>query len=361
MSTENTNEEENTEVVTTTEVANVDVNLEGAAPDNLETQEVDVPVVLDLDDEVVTNYLKSKGREFENLDALFTKPEAVENPYAKVIEEADVKSFLDYRKETGRSLADYNKLQAGVNDIPLLELALGQARKDVGGNVSNDDLKEYIEAELNIDLSDLDELTTGEKLKLQKFTKEYKAELVAEHEKYKTPLPSTKVESVSEQEDMVTLEDGQKISKKVLEEHQQLRQTYLENTKAAVDSVAKTSLNIEFDNNGTKEVLTYDYEFDAEDKKSMFSLAEDVDQTVKKLFRTENGFDHESFAKAIYRLDPKNWEKEVSAIVNKARAEAIEDFTKTGNNVNYNQNSLQPRQGTKEGVTIVPLNKLFNR
>lgn len=189
---------------------------------------------------------------------------------------------------------------------------------------------------LGIDLSDLNDLSSVDKIKLNKFVKEYKAELKVAQEKYKAPLAT---ENVSGKE-MVTLADGQQIEKTIFEEHQRAHQTYIEEMKVAVDSVAKTSLSMEFDNNGKKEVSTYDYEHDKEDKKNMLTLSEDVDQTVAKLFRTEKGFDHQGLAKGIWRLDPKNWEKEVSAIVNKAVAENTERLLQNENNIDYSRNRI---------------------
>lgn len=334
-----TTTEESTE--TTTEATTAATETATEQNTATETQE------LALNEDQVRSYFKSKGREVENIDDLFVEKVKEVNPYENISPE--LKSILDYNKETGRGLSDYQKLQKNINDIPVLDLAIEKAKEDIGMEASNEDVIDFIEEELNIDLSSGDELSTKDKIKLNKFVKEYKENLIASQEKYKTPLAK---EAAADAVEMITLDNGTKIEKTVFDEHQKSHQAYIEEMKVAVDSVAKTSLSIEFDNNGTKETYGFEYEFDKEDKKSMSSLSEDLDQTVAKFFRTEKGFDHGGLAKGIWRMDPKNWEKEVSAIVNKAIAENTERLQANENNINFNRNKLPSNNGgtTKKDI-----------
>lgn len=322
-----------------------DKDPEGDDAGNEKADKVISPVVTEPTEEQALAYLKSKGFEHESIDSFIqSKDKKEDSPYASLIEDPEVKAFLDYKKETNRGLNDFLKTQEDVSKISLLDLAVGQAKSDVGGDMTRDEYIEFIESELNIDLSDLDSLTSIEKAKLTKYSKEHKAQLIAENEKYKLPL----AQQANSKEEMITLKDGQVVPKKAYEAHEKIRQTYLQETKVAVDSVAKTTLNVEFDNKGKKESVAIDYEHDAEDKKNMYSLSSDVDKTVKELFQTEKGFDRENFVKSVWRLDPKNWEKEVSAIVNKAVAENTLMMQKNENNINFSANKL-PGNGNSGG------------
>lgn len=288
----------------------------------------------EINDDHVRSYFKSKGREVENIDDLFVEKIKEVNPYEGLSPE--LKAIFDYDKETGRGLKGFQKIQENIDAIPVLDLAFAKAKEDTGMDLSEDDLRAYIEDELNIDLSDLSDLSSVDNIKLNKFVKEYKAGLKTDQEKYKTADTSGGANS----KEMVTLADGQQVEKNIFDQHQRSHQAYIEEMKVAVDSVAKTSLNMEFDNNGKKEVFTYEYEHDKEDKKKMFSMSQDVDQTVSKLFRTENSFNHQGLAKGIWRMDEANWEKEVSAIVNKAVAENTERLLQNENNINYSRNRI---------------------
>lgn len=290
----------------------------------------------------VEKYLKDKGVKFEKMEDLLQEKQVAENPYSSIMEDPEVKQFLDYKKDTGRGLADYQKLQENIDDLPLKDLAIAKAKMELG-DLSIEDLTAYIEEETGVDLDRSADLTDLEVAKIKKFTKDYKANFLAEQEKYKTPL--AKEENNTQGIEMITLENGEKVDKKIYEKHQKSHQTYIQDMKVAVDSVAKTALSVEFDNAGKKEVLTFDYEHDADDKKGMISLSADLDQTVGNLFRTEKGFNHAGFAKGIWRLDEKNWEKEVSAIVNKAIADTTLKLQQNENNIDFNRSRIPSNTG----------------
>jgi hypothetical protein len=301
--------------------------------------------VIEPSEEQVAEFLRKKGGKFEKIEDLLQERQSApaENPYSSVIENPEVKSFLDFVKETGRGFADYQKLQENINEIPVNDLAIALAKKNLGDDtLDREDLVTYIEEKIGVDIDGLDELTALEKAKLNEFVRDYRNSLLAEQEKYKTPL--AKEDPGNEGVEMITLENGQKVEKAIYEDHMKKHQAYQKDMQVAVDSVAPTSLSVEFDNNGTKETLRFDYEYDADDKKNMISLSADIDQTAARLFNTEKGFNHEAFAKAVWRLDQKNWEKEVSAIVNKAIADTTLRLQENENNINLNRNRL-PNNG----------------
>ncbi|MBC7845563.1 MAG: hypothetical protein H7Y10_03625 [Flavobacterium sp.] len=355
MTTEATTETQ--EEVQTTDVTaeNSEVTSEGNAD---ATQEAVVATAVEPDEESIKKFFASKGRTVEKLDDLFVEKEKVVevNPYANASDQ--LKQIFEYEKETGRGIKDYFKLQENIDDRPLVELALEKVRNEVGGSFSPEDLTAYLEDALAIDLSG--DLTPTETVKLTKFVKDYKEQLKADQEKYKTPLPKAPEAKTTTEVEMITLADGQKVEKSVYEAHEQQRQIYLNDIKEAVNSVAASSIKIEFDNNGVKEELTYSYDYDANDHQNMVAIAEDLDQTVSKLFRTEKGFNHQDFIESTWFLDKVNREKWATALVNKARAEAITELTKADNNVNFNTNGMPTKPGDPN-VKIVPIKELFNR
>lgn len=320
----------------------------GDSNQDQQNENADTPPADDIDEEKVRGFFKTKyGKEVTSFEELFQEKQAAVNPYENI--NPELKAILDYHTETGRGISDYQQLQRDFDKVPVLELAIEKVKQEIGVEASQDDLIAYIEDELNIDLSD-DELSSKDTLKLNKFVKEYREGLKAAQEKYKTPLANEN--NQNSDVEMITLDNGQKVEKTVFEAHQKQRQAYIEDMKVAVDSVAKTSLSIEFDNNGIKENYAFDYEYDQSDRKSMLELTEDIDQTAANLFRTEKGFDHQGFAKSIWRLDPKNWEKEVSAIVHKAIADTTERITQNENNVNFNRNRIPNSGNSSKGKDI---------
>jgi hypothetical protein len=318
------------------------------------------PAAPELNEEVVITYLKTRsgGKEFNSIDDLFIEKtvEVDTNPYKDILEDGEAKSFLDFKKETGRGLSDYLKLQENINDKPVIELAIAKTELELGSGLTKEEIAEYIEEETGVDIDSIDELSELDKRKLNRFVKDYKDKMLAEQEKYRTPVAK---QSPASEVETITLENGITVDKKVYDDHLNKVQAYQKDIKVAVDSVAKTSLSVEIENAGKKETLTFDYEYDADDKKEMLSLAEDLDKTVGKLFVTESGFNHSGLVEALLRFNPKSWEKMATAIAHKARAQAIEELTKVGNNVNLQQDIIQAGDA-KPGTKIVPVSQLFN-
>lgn len=336
----------------TNEAAANTANEEGSGEGNANVEQVEPS------EESVIKYFAAKGRTIEKLDDLFVEKEKIVevNPYENTSEE--LKQILAYQKETGRGVKDYFKLQENIDERPLVELALEKVRNEVGGSFSPEDLTAYLEDALAIDLSG--DLTPTETVKLTKFVKDYKEQLKADQEKYKTPIAKAPEANAAQQVEMITLDNGQKVEKSVFEAHEKVRQIYLNDIKEAVNSVAASSIKIEFDNNGVKEELTYGYDYDANDKQTMLSLSNDLDQTINKLFKTENGLNYPELLESSWFLDRTNREKWAAALVNKARAEAITELTKADNNVNFSRDGM-PKQPGNPNVKIVPVKELFNR
>ena len=336
---------------------NVNANVENAAAETQESTFTEE--VVELNDEEAFKYLKaSRGLEFESLDEFLTPKEKVVevNPYENTSDE--LKQILAYQKETGRGVKDYFKLQENIDERPLVDLALEKVRNEVGGGFSPEDLTAYLEDALAIDLSG--DLTPTETVKLTKFVKDYKEQLKSDQEKYKTPVAKAPEATTAQQVEMITLADGQQVAKSAYDAHEKVRQIYLNDIKEAVNSVATSSIKIEFDNNGVKEELTYGYDYDANDKQTMLSLSDDLDQTINKLFRTDKGLNYPELLESSWFLDRTNREKWAAALVNKARAEAITELTKADNNVNFSRNGM-PAQPGNPNVRIVPVKELLNR
>jgi hypothetical protein len=288
---------------------------------------------------------KQTGKKVEKLEDLFATKE--ENPYAGIEFDERDKAYLKYKQETGRSYDDFLALNADLSKVSDLELAREKVRVETGKQLSDEQVDAYLERKLGIpDINDLDE---ADGLELATYTKALREQKLAEQQKFAVPAKGTTVE---ENKDMVTLADGSKMQKEVYDNLVKSRTEYLEANKAAVNSVAATVFNLEIDNNGTKEVISTEYVPDQNDKHSMLSMGEDLDATVARLFRSEKGFDHARFLKGVWRLDEKNWEKEVTAIVNATRAKTIEEMLKNENNINFNRNALDRTKSEEKRVDI---------
>jgi hypothetical protein len=318
----------------------------------------------DIEDEKFLRIVaKKSGKTFESVEDIFKVAEPVEiikNKYEKISPKAQ--GFLDFHSETGRDYEDYIALQQDVSTIPDIDLARERVRTDTGNPaLTNDEVDAYLEKKLNIDLTDLADMDVADKIALSSFTKTTRENKIIEQEKYKLPLASQQQQAVAAEplpDDMVELEGGQRMKKVDYEDLVQKRTDYLKNRTDAVDKIAVSEISITVDDNGTEKIVTYGYDYSAEDKQKMLSMTEDVNVTVGELFRTEKGFNHEGLAKGIWRLDQKNWEKEVSAIVQKAVAQNTEEIMKEIGNVKLGNEDMVTEDANKN-KKIVPVGSLL--
>ena len=268
----------------------------------------------ELNDEQVSAYLKKKypERTFEALDEFVNKPEPtvkevekIVNPWADVIDEED-EAYYTYKRETGRNRKEFNYLKEDITKKDALEISISRLKKETGLNLSDAEAREYLEDNLQIDLSDEDAAVKN-KIALNKYAKSHRDELLAEQEKYRTPLEAKKLEKEKASVEMVQLENGSKMPKAEYDTLVENRNKYTEAITKAVDSVASFDFVIPIDNNGEKTNLEISYDLSKEDKHSMLSDALDVDATINKRFQTKDGFNHSELSKTLFRGDEKNF------------------------------------------------------
>jgi hypothetical protein len=142
-----------------------------------------------ISDEDVLSYIKNKtDKDFSSIDEIFSSTEN-----STEIEYEDVNAFLQYKKETGRSLKDYMELNRdfdGMDDDSLLRSFY--AHENEGVDLTRDEIDFMIEEKFGYD-SDMDEDREIKRKQLNKKTEIAKAKKFfnEQKEKYKAPLESS--------------------------------------------------------------------------------------------------------------------------------------------------------------------------
>lgn len=302
--------------------------------------EIETAKPLELNDDVVLNYIREqKKREVTSFDDLFKEKEVIKevNPYAD-IQDDYITDYLKFRKETGLGRKEFDFVQQDFSNKSPLDWAIEKVRKDNGLELSKDQIINYLEKKLQVDLSS-DELDSSDAIELNTFVKDYKADVIGLQEKYKT----TERKEAPKAE-MVTLSNGEQMEKAKYVELQNQRNQYINNLKEGVSSATSFDVEYEFDNNGEKQVSKFTYDYSEKDKHSMLSNASDIDAFISNKFRTEKGFDYKGLASFIDKAE--NFNKYLALAVNQARAEALESKIAQDNNENFNKS---PKQYTQSG------------
>lgn len=320
-----------------------------------------------IEEKDVLEFLKSKGKEVSSIDELikenFNKEEEViSNDYEELLTPED-KTYLNFRKQTGGSREQFQMINRDWDKESPIEIARMKIFEESGIKASDDDIIDFIEEELNVDISN-DELSLRDKIKLNTYLKPFIDAKKSELEKYRNPSENdTHVHEQSKNNndnEIVTLENGVKVTRTQYDQMIEESNLYKTKNKEAVNSVTDFNFNISIKGEtGEERTLNYKYEVSDEDKRSALSITEDPSSFVNKTYLTPDGFNHKQFNEDMFWVKSENRQKAISALLHQARAEAIEEFLKKRGNVNF-QNPNSHTQPNQEGVVIKSMEDLIN-
>ena len=279
-----------------------------------------------------------------NVDPLADLPDDVKE-YAIAKKENKDLTFEDFQKEKNFD----------INALSILDTAREKAIRESNGKITRQNVDAYLEKKTGIILTDEDvELDEYDEIDLEKFIGEFRDSFAKK---------SGATEEVSEEntqpaEELIEIENGFKIEKSVYENLQNAQKEYVSRMEKSVAEVTETSFNIEFDNNGTKELVPLSYSTTDADKQLMLSTAKDVNNEVDKMFRDKEGnFNDKQFAEGLLWLNPTAREKMINTLVHKAVAISTEKILKQEYNPNFQGANFKQEtnpQSTNKGTVYRP-------
>ena len=315
---------EQVEVITTTEETTE------------KAQEVEVPAETEAPAEEV--------KEVETIDPLADLPDDVKE-YAIAKKENKDLTFEDFQKEKNFD----------INSLSILDTAREKAIRESGGKITRENVDAYLEKKTGIILTDEDaELDEYDEIDLEKFIGEFRDSFA----KKADATEEVSEENAQPAEELIEIENGFKIEKSVYENLQNAQKEYVSRMEKSVAEVTETSFNIEFDNNGTKELVPLSYSTTDADKQLMLSTAKDVNNEVDKMFRDKDGnFNDKQFAEGLLWLNPAAREKMINTLVHKAVAISTEKILKQEYNPNFQGANFKQEtnpQSTNKGTIYRP-------
>lgn len=301
---------------------------------------------LELTDEAVLDYLKSKGKsELNSIDDLFKEPEQAADPLEGLSDEAI--QFIKYTKETGRGFKDFQELNRDFSKMNHIDIAKQKAIEFSDGDFTESEAIEFLERELNIDLSDdLDKIDAA---KLKNYGKDWIQNKISEQEKYKQPI-----ERNNQGPELVTLEDGSVMEKSAYEKAMNSQIQYQEGIKSSTDKITSASFKVKIDDNGTEKEIDLSYDYSKDDKHRMVSNALDVNKFVQEISGSENGLNYAAHQENLQWYDPKFREKAFASIAHKLLAQQAEEFMAKRTNANFDNNKSIPSNGSDGKKIVIP-------
>ena len=303
---------------------------------------VDIPVeetpVSELNDADVLSYIKNRyDKDIDSVDQLFeTKESNEELP-------EDVSAYFKYKKETGRSIQDFVKLQQNYDEMDSNKL-LSQYYSQTEEGLDSEDIKDLMEDKFGYD-EDLDEPSDIKKIERAKKRELVKAKkfLNEQKDKYNIPLESS----------------GDGLSADQLENFNSYK-SYVEESTTAKEAQKK---RYDYFLDKTDEVFNDEFkgfEFNIGDKSMTFkpgdrdelkSKQSNVNNFVDKFMDKESGLmnDAQGYHRAMSVA--MNLDKFAEFFFNQGMTDAINNVSKKSKNINMDVRPT-PQNFSKDGLKI---------
>ena len=290
-----------------------------------------------LNDGDVLSYIgKRYDREINSLDELFEQRNANEEL------PEDVSAFLKYKKETGRGMNDFIKINKNYDDVNDDQLLLDYYLEQNKG-LDPEDVSFEIEDKFSYD-EDLDE---EREIKSKKVAK--KKELVKAREyfnslkeQYKVPLESR--DSFVPEEERESFNSYKKTKEQRLQNEQELAERAKKFTSNTSKLFSENFEGFGFNISEDKKVV-----YKPADSKTLLNEQSDLNNFVSK-FTGEDGSieDYEGFHRSI--AVASNPEKFAKYFYDKGMADAVGDVAKESKNIDMTRQSTKVTP--KEGVQV---------
>jgi hypothetical protein len=312
----------------------VKIDLSQDQPDPIvEDQTQDPTPELDLDDNRVLSYLgKRWNKEITSLDELVQEREQAEEL------PEDVSAFLKYKRETGRGIEDFMKLNVDYSAMDEDSL-LYQYAKEQNPELDADEVKFELESKFSYD-EDFDDDKHIKKVKLERKkelnrAREYFNKL---KEQYKVPLESREAFVPQEEKEAYESYKQYKQTATSEQEEQQKRSKYFAEKTNELFSDKFEGFKFNIDEN---KAVT----FKPADAKTLLNEQSSLNNFVNK-FLNEDGYlkDAELFHRAI--AIASNPEKFAKFFYEKGMTEAVETVSKESKNIDMARQATQVTKKT---------------
>ena len=292
------------------------------------------PQEVDLDDNKVLSYLgKRWNKEITSLDELVEqRAQAEELP-------EDVSAFLKYKKDTGRGIEDFMKLNVDYNAMDEDSL-LYQYYKEQSPELDADEVKFELESKFSYD-EDFDDEKQIKKVKLERKKELTKARDYFNKlkEQYKVPLESREAFVPQEEKEAYESYKQYKQAATSEQEEQMKRSQYFADKTTQLFSDKFEGFKFAIDEN---KAVTYK----PAEAKALLEEQSSLKNFVNK-FLNEEGYlkDAESFHRAI--AIASNPDKFAKFFYEKGMAEAVDTVSKESKNIDMTRQATQVTNKTE--------------
>lgn len=318
------------------------VSLQVDNSESVVSPKADKEVYSELTEEDVLSFIgKRYGKQINSLDE-FTREREESEPLPE-----DVAAYFKYKKETGRNIEEFIKLNRDLDEINpdrLLRDYLMETEK----GLDEDDIESLME-DYSYD-EELDDDATIKKAKLakKKMVAKAKEYFESQKEKYRIPVESA-VNSISEEDS------------KALEEYRQ----YVQDSMSLSEQIQKREQWFKAKTNEVFGSEFKGFEFTLDDKKIVYVPGDG--QEMLKVHQDPANFTRKFIGEDGLLADPVNYHKALAVAMNpekfakffyeQGKSEAVDDVMRKTKNIDMSTRNVPQNLNTGGGTTIRAVNQ----
>jgi hypothetical protein len=291
----------------------------------------------ELEESKIKDFFKKKyGKEVDSFDELFKEPEG--NQQSTTLEDRDeeVLLFERFKKENGGGLKEFNELHKDWGEVSDLDVIREQIKEESGINDKKKIdalIKRKYDIDPDEDLKSLDEddkvFIEADANKFRKHKSNKNAEIL---EKLKQGSLGQDPQR-SNREEMITLNNGQQVTKEQYKEMTDARDRYLETNQKAIDEISEAKFSAKLTTKDGEKSFDFNYQYTDQDKQSMLSTTEDLSKALAK-FKTEDGqLNHKELNEGLLWANREFRENAINKIVQQALSNGIQEQLKEERNI----------------------------
>ena len=294
----------------------------------------------ELNDENVLSYIKDRyNKDINSVDELFAEKEANE-PLPE-----DVSAYLKYKKETGRGIEDFYRLQKDYTDMDENSVLANYYASTEEG-LDEIDIQDIIEDKFDFD-EEIDDPKDIKKIKLAKKRELAKAKkfLNEQKDKYKAPLESSGGGLSEDQKENLTA-----------------YKSYIEKSKNQEDEGKR---KYDYFLNKTDEVFNSEFKgFDFTVGDNDFTFKPGTAEELKNVQSDVNNFISKFLNKDGLMQDPKGYHRSLAVAMNpdkfaqffydQGMSKAVDNVSRKSKNINMDIRQ-SPQTVSKDGMKIRPV------
>ena len=316
----------------------------------------------ELEESRIKDFFKKRyGKEVDSFDELFKEPTQPDPAPSNDDRDEEVMMFERFKKENGGGLKEFNELHKDWGKVSDLDVIREQVKEE-SGIEDNNKIDALIKRKYGLDADeDLKSLDENDMVYIEADANKYRKQRSEKNtetlEKLKQ-APENQDPQRSNREEMITLTNGQQVTKDQYKQMTDARDKYLETNQKAIDEISEAKFSTKLTTKDGEKNFDFNYQYTDQDKQSMLSSTEDLSKALGRFQNEEGQLNHKELNEGLLWANKEFRENAINKIIQQALSNGIQEQMKEERNIVDPKNPHASRPSTTPKRNQVDHSKL---